>query len=147
MVWMPKYAYNKWKHSATGISLFYPNYSNEPRTNWPTKIPFRNKPSDLYTHYVTPVHTKLNERLETAGELMRMYYNKKRSKIEPFKKENHVLHSGKNICLKGGCRKLEDKMYRQFKVVSEGHNRRYCKVWVPDKGMIYLVFNIRMLEW
>jgi hypothetical protein len=37
-------------------------------------------------------------------------------------------------------------MYRPFEIVSEGHNKRYCKLKLPDTWKIHPVFNIALLE-
>jgi hypothetical protein len=77
---------------------------------------------------------------------MAKYYDKKRRDIPGFKKGEFVMLNGKNIRSKGRCRKLEDKMYGPFEVLSEGHNKRYCKLKLPDKWKIHPVFNISLLE-
>jgi len=146
MLALAEYAYNNSKHSVTKISPFYANYGYEPRTNWPTEIQFRNPASELYAHYMTIIHNKLKERLSEAKDNMAKYYNKKRRDISGFKKGNLVMLNGKNIRTKGRCRKLEDTMYGLFEVVTEGHNKRYCKLKLPEKWKIHPVFNIALLE-
>jgi hypothetical protein len=39
--------------------------------------------------------------------------------------------NGKNIRLKGRCKKLDDKMYGPFNILSTGHNDRYYKLELP----------------
>jgi len=146
MLAMAKYAYNNSKHSATKISPFYANYGFEPRTLWPTEIQFRNPASELYGHYVTSIHTKLKERLSEATESMEKNYNKKRKSIQPFKKGELLLLNGRNIQAKHRCRKLEDKMFRPFEIISVGSNQRYCKLGLPISWKIHPVFNIDLLE-
>jgi len=141
-----EYAYNNSKHSATKISPFYANYGYEPRTNWPTNIKFSNPASELYAHYMTSIHEKLKERLSQAKDNMAKYYDKKRRDIPGFKKGEFVMLNGKNIRSKGRCRKLEDKMYGPFEVLTEVHNKRYCKLQLPDNWKIHPVFNISLLE-
>jgi hypothetical protein len=77
---------------------------------------------------------------------MAKYYDKKRRDIPGFKKGDFVMLNGKNIRSKGRCRKLEDKMYGPFEVLTEGHNKRYCKLKLPEKWKIHPVFNISLLE-
>ena len=124
MLAMAEYANNNSKHSSTKISPFYANYGFEPRTTWPTEIQFRNPASELYGHYMTGIHTKLKERLSEAMESMKKNYNKKRKSIEPFKKGELVMLNGRNIRAKHRCRKLEDKMFGPFEVLSVGTNQR-----------------------
>jgi len=70
MLAMAKFAYNNLKHLATKITPLYANYGYEPRKNWPTDIQFRNPPSEMYGHYMTGVHRRLFEQLETVRESM-----------------------------------------------------------------------------
>jgi len=146
MLALAEYAYNNSKHSVTKISPFYANYVYEPTTNWPTEIKFRNPAPELYAHYMTSIHNRHKERLSEAKDNMAKYYNKKRRDIPGFKKGDLVMLNGKNIRAKGRCRKLEDKMYEPFEVVTEGHNKRYCKLQLPEKWKIHPVFNIALLE-
>jgi hypothetical protein len=95
---------------------------------------------------MTSIFDRLKERLSEARNSMATYYNRKRRDIPGFKKKDLVMLNGKNIRSKGRCRKLEDKMYGQFEVISEGHNRRYCKLRLPDSWTIHPVFNIALLE-
>jgi len=143
---MAEYAYNNSKHSSTKISPFYANYGFKPRTKWPTEIQFRNPESELYGYYMTGIHTKLEERLSEAMELMKNSYNKKRKSIEPFKKGELVMLNGRNIRANHRCRKLEDMMFGPFKILSVGGNQRYCKLRLPDSWKIHPVFNIDLLE-
>jgi hypothetical protein len=122
MLAMAEFAYNNSKHSATKLTPFYANYGYEPRTNWQTNIQFRNPASEMYGHYMTGVHKRLSEQLEVVSESMAKYYDKKRRSIEKFKKGELVVLSGKYIRSKGRCRKLDDKMYGPFKILSVGHN-------------------------
>jgi len=62
---------------------------------------------------------------------MAKYYNKKRRPIEKFKKGELVIVNGKNIRLKGRCRKLDHKMYAPLKISFRGHNDWYCKLELP----------------
>jgi hypothetical protein len=146
MLAMAEYAYNNSKHSATKISPFYTNYRFEPRTNWPTEVQFRNPASELYGHYMTSVHSKLSNQLKVSIEAMRKYYDKKRKSIEPFAKGDLVMLNGKNIRAKHRCKKLEDKMYGPFEVISTGSNGRYCKLELPTTWKIHPTFNISLLE-
>jgi len=146
MLAMAEYAYNNSKHSSTKISPFYTNYGFEPRTTWPTEIQFKNPASELYGHYMTNIHTKLKERLSEAMESMKKNYNKKRKAIEPFAKGELVMLNGRNIRAKHRCKKLEDKMFGLFKILSVGKNLRYCKLGLPDSWKIHLVFIIDLLE-
>jgi hypothetical protein len=95
---------------------------------------------------MTSIYDKLKERLSEAKDNMGKYYNKKRRDFSGFKKGEFVMLNGKNIQSKGRCRKLEDKMYGPFEVLSEGHNKRYCKLKLPDKWKIHPVFNVSLLE-
>jgi len=124
MLAMAEYAYNNSKHSTTKISPFYTNYGFEPRTTWPTEIQFRNPASELYGHYMTSIDTKLKERLSEAMESMKKNYNKERKYIEPFKKGELVMLNGRNIQAKHRCRKLEDKMFGPFQILSVGKNQK-----------------------
>jgi len=146
MLAMAEYAYNNSKHSSTKISPFYANYGFEPRTTWPTDIRFKNPASELYGHYMTNIHTKLKERLIEAMESMKKNYNKKRKSVEPFAKGELVMLNGRNIRAKHRCKKLEDKMFGPFEILSVGKNLRYCKLSLPDSWKIHPVFNIDLLE-
>jgi hypothetical protein len=95
---------------------------------------------------MTTIHDKLKERLSEAKDNFAKYYDKKRREIPGFKKGEFVMLNGKNIRSKGRCRKMEDKMYGPFEVLSEGHNKRYCKLKLPTKWKIHPVFNISLLE-
>jgi len=146
MLAMAEYAYNNSKHSATKISPFYANYGFEPRTSWPTEIQFRNPASEFYGHYMTSIHTKLKERLSEATESMKKNHNKKKKSVEPFKKRELVMLNGRNIRAKHRCRKLEDKMFGPFEIISVGSNQRYCNLGLPASWKIHPVFNIDLLE-
>jgi len=146
MLSMAEFAYNNSKHSATKISPFYANYGYEPRTNWPTDIQFKNPSSEMYGHYMTEVHKKLSTQLENTRSLMAKYYDRKRRSIESFKKGELVMLNGKNMRSKGRCMKLDDKMYGPLKIVSVGHNNRYCKLELPTSWKIHPTFNISLLE-
>jgi len=54
--------------------------------------------------------------------------------------------NGRNIRAKHRCRKLEDKMFGPFEILSVGKNQRYCKLSLPDSWKIHPVFNIDLLE-
>jgi hypothetical protein len=69
-----------------------------------------------------------------------------RRSIEKFKKGKLEMLDVKNIRTKGRCRKLDDKMYGPFKILSVGHNDRYCKLALPAAWKIYPTFNISWLE-
>jgi len=146
MLAMAEYADNNSNHSATKISPFYANYGFEPGTTWPTEIQFRDPASEIYGHYMNSVHQNLKVRLETAMNSMRKNYNKKRKDIEPFKKGELVLLNGRNIRAKHRCKKLEDKMFGTFEILSLGSNQQYCKLELPDSWKIHPVFNIELLE-
>jgi len=77
---------------------------------------------------------------------MTKYYDKNRMDIPGFKKAEFVMLNGKNIRSKGRCRKLEEKMCGPFEVLSEGHNKRYCKLKLPVEWKIHPVVNISLLE-
>jgi len=146
MLAMAEYAYNNSKHSATKVSPFYANYVFEPRTTWPTEIQFKSPASELYGHYMNSVHQSLKDRLELAMKSMRKNYNKKRKDIEPFKKGELAMLNGRNIRAKHRCKKLKDKMFGPFEILSVGNNQRYCKLKLPDSGKIHPVFNLELLE-
>jgi hypothetical protein len=95
---------------------------------------------------MTSIHEKLKERLSQAKDNMAKYYDKKRRDIPGFKKGVFVMLNGKNIRSKGRCRKLEDKMYGPFEVLTEGLNKRYCKLKLPENWKIHPVFDISLLE-
>jgi hypothetical protein len=78
--------------------------------------------------------------------MMAKYYNKKRRSIETFKKGELVMLNGKNIRSKGRCKKLDDKMYGPFKILSVRHNNRYCKLELPPSWKIHPNFKISLLE-
>jgi len=146
MLAMAEYAYNNSKHSSTKISPFYSNYGFKPRTTWPTEIQFKNPASELYGHYMTSIHTKLKEKLSEAMESMKKNYNKKRKSIERFAKGELVMLNGRNIRAKHRCKKLEDKMFGPFEILSVGKNLRYFKLDLPDSWKIHPVYNIDLLE-
>jgi len=146
MLAMVEFAYNNSKHSTTKITPFYANYGYEPRTYWPTDIQFRNPVSQMYGHYMTAVHKRLSDQLETVYDSLAKYYNKKRQSIERFEKGELVMLNGQNIRSKGRCRKLDDKMYGPFKILSTGHNDCYCKLELPSWWKINPTFNIAVLE-
>ena len=77
---------------------------------------------------------------------MSKYYNKKMKSIEEFKRKDLVMLNGKNIRSKGRCKKLEDKMYGPFEILSVGHNGRYYKLKLPVSCKIHPTFNIGLLE-
>jgi len=146
MLAMSEYAYNNSKHSSTKISPFYANYGFEPRTTWPMETQFRNPASQLYGHFITSVHTKHKERFSEATESMKKNYNKKRKSVVPFANGELVMLNGRNIRARHRCRKLEDKMFGPFEILSTGKNQRYCKLQLPDAWKIHPVFNIDLLE-
>jgi hypothetical protein len=94
---------------------------------------------------MTGVPKRLSEQLEVVRESMAKYYDKKRRSIEKFKKGELVILSGKYIRSKGRCRKLDDKMYGPFKILSVGHNDRYCKLEMPAAWKIHPTFNMSLL--
>jgi hypothetical protein len=122
MLAMAKYACNNSKHSGTKTSPFYTNYGFKPQSNWPTEVQFSDRRFEVYAQYMTGIHSTLSEQLEQSNEAMRKYYNMKPKTIEPFRKGELVLVSGKNIRPKQRCKKLEDKMSRPFEVVGTGNN-------------------------
>jgi len=146
MLAMAEYAYNYSKHSSTKISPFYANYGFEPRTMWPSEIHSRNPASELYRHYMTSIYMKLKERLSEATELIKKITTRKRSPSNGLKEESFVMLNGRNIRVKHRCRKLEDKMFGPFEILSVGQNQRYCKLSLPDSWKIHAVFNIDLLE-
>jgi hypothetical protein len=72
---------------------------------------------------MTSIHERLKEKLSQAKDNMAKYYHKERRDIPGFKKGEFLKLNGKNIRSKGRCRKLEDKMYGPFEVLTEGHNK------------------------
>jgi hypothetical protein len=146
MLGMAEFEYNNSKNSATKMSPLYANYRYEPRTNWPTDILFRNPASEMYGHYMTSIHEKFSAQFGVARSSMAKYYDRKRRSIELFKKEELFMLNGKNIQSKGRCKKLDDKMYGPFKILTVGHNNRYCKLELPPTWKIHLMFNISRLE-
>jgi len=66
--------------------------------------------------------------------------------MEPFKKGELAMLNGRNIRAKHRCKKLEDKMFGPFEILSVGSNQRYCKLKLPDSWKIHPVFNIELLE-
>jgi len=146
MLAMAKYAYNNSKHATTKISPFYGNYGFKLRTKCPTEIPFRNPASELYGHYMSSVHKKLDVRLSESVETMKTHYTKKWKPMELLKKGDLVILNRRNIRAKHRCKKLEDKMLGPFKVSSVGSNLWYCKIKLPDSWKIHPVFNINLLE-
>jgi len=133
MLAMAEYAYNNSKHASTKISPFYANYGFEARTTWPTDIQFRNPASEMYGHYMNEVHQKLKQWLSESVEMMQKHYSKRRKIMESLKKGELVLLNGRNIRAKHRCKKLEDKMFGPFEVISVGSNNRYCKLKLPDQ--------------
>jgi hypothetical protein len=114
--------------------------------NWPTHILFRNPYSEMYGHYMSGIHTKLSAQLETVRESMAKYYDRKKRSIKLFKKGELVMLNGKNIRSKGRCKKLDDKMYGPFKILTVGYNNRYCKLELPPTWKIHPTCNISLLE-
>jgi len=146
MLPMAEYAYNNSKHSSTKKSDFYENCGFEPRMNWPTDKQFRDPASALYGHYMSEIHTKLQERLAESIVAMKNYYDRKRKTIEPLKKGQLVMLNRRNIRAKHRCKKLEDEMLGPLEVLSVGSNLRYFKFKLPDTWKIHPVFNINLLE-
>jgi len=72
----------------------------------------------MFLHYVTGVHKQLSENLEKVREQMGKFYNMKRRTIEDFKKGELVMLHGRNIRSKARCKKLYNKMYGPFRVLS-----------------------------
>jgi hypothetical protein len=66
--------------------------------------------------------------------------------MEPLKKGELVLLSGRNIWAKDRCKNLEDKMLGPFEVLLVGSNNRYSKLKLPDSWKIHPVFIIDLLE-
>lgn len=143
---MAKLAFNNSKHSSTKKMPLYANYGYEPRIHWSTDIQIHNPESEMYGHYTTRVQEILKQHLAAVWESMAKYYNKMRKCIEKFKKGELVLLNRKNIRSKGRCRKLEDKMYRPFQILSVGHNDCCCKLRLLTCWTINPTFNIRLLE-
>jgi hypothetical protein len=48
--------------------------------------------------------------------------------------------------LKGGCPKFGNTMYTPFKVLSVGHNGRYCKLELPATWNNLPTFDIALLK-
>jgi hypothetical protein len=110
MLGIAEFAYNNLKHASAKISTFYANYGFEPRTSWPMEIQFRYPASESYSHYMNSVHKDLKELLEVSVEAMGRNYNQRRKSIEPLKKGELVMLTGRNIRGKHRCKKQEDKM-------------------------------------
>jgi len=95
---------------------------------------------------MTNVHMRLKERLLEATESMKKNYNKKSKSMEPLAKGELVMLNGRNIRAQHRCRKLEDKMFGPFEILSVGKNQRYCKLDLPDSWKIHPICNIDLLE-
>jgi len=109
-------------------------------------IQSRNAGSEIYGHHMSEIFKKLSNPLENLITTMNKYYNKKRKIIEPFEEGELVMLNGMNIRAKHQCKKLEDMMYRPFKIVSTGKNQHYCKLELPTSWKIHSTFNIDLLE-
>jgi hypothetical protein len=53
--------------------------------------------------------------------------------------------NGKNIWANHHCKKLEDKIYEPFKVLSSGITGTYSTLTLLESWKIYLTFNVALL--
>jgi len=96
---------------------------------------------------MSSVYWKLTKQLEHSIEAMGKQYDRKRKSVKRFKRGKLVMLNGKNIHINHRWKKLKDKMYGPFEIISTGKNQRYCKLRLPDTWRIHPAYNLALLEW
>jgi hypothetical protein len=118
---MAEFAYNNSITQATGILLFYANYSRYPGSMNPGSIPNCQDNEVGYINYLLSVEGLVIRILKATQERMKKYADLKCKDVPEHKARDLVILDGRNIQTRRPKDKLDHKKYGPFaieKVVS-----------------------------
>jgi hypothetical protein len=146
-----EFAYNKSVHALSGVMQFYSLGDFHPRL----EDTLRAVPGDSLVPDVPPAKegaeelVKLRVALEqrwSEAVAMQQEYSNRRTKPSEFAVGNMVWLSGKNICTRQPCKKLDHRFYRPYSVTEWIGTHAYRLQYSQQVGSIYDVFHVSLLE-
>ena len=132
---------------ATQMSPFFANYGIHPRTNWPVEKEFKNPASRNYAHRIESVHELCVKRLEETSECIGKYYDRSQKEAPPYSVRDLVILNGKNIRTRRAAKKLDAKLFGQFKVVRlVGQGGQSVELELAQRWRVHNVFHTSLIK-
>ena len=82
--------------------------------------------------------------IEIAKEAIKKQFNKKKQNTQGLKQEDNMWLEAKNIQLKQPSKKLDQKIYKPFKII-KNIGQEIFQLKLPEGWMIYNMFNKDLL--
>ena len=82
--------------------------------------------------------------IEIAKEAIKKQFNKKKQNTQGLKQEDNMWLEAKNIQLKQSSKKLDQKIYKPFKII-KNIGQEIFQLKLPEGWMIYNMFNKDLL--
>lgn len=143
---LAEFAYNNAPHAATGMSPFFANKGYNPQLSIKEFSSANKSPEacDVSTA-LRKLHEYLRDEVRKANETSAEKYNKSRSPMPTFEKDQLVWLSSRNLKTLRPAKKLEHKYLGPFKIKKKLSDHTY-KLQLPPTMRCHDVFNAQLLE-
>jgi transposase InsO family protein len=141
--WLPlaEFSYNDKTQMSTGHSPFFLNYGFHPRKGTGYRREVRVEAVQEFADRMRKTRAEAESALKKAAEDMKQFYDRKRSESYNFKIGDRVWLEATNISSDQPMKKLDDKRYGPFKILSK-HGESAYKLALPVTWKsIHPVFN------
>ena len=109
---MAQFVYNDQQHSVTGMTLFFANYSRNPR--W--EVMAAGSGTSTNVEKLTAMHEEMKTAIESAQKTTSHHLNSKRLKRPTLERGDKVYLSTKNLRSKRLSKKLDHVRIRLFEI-------------------------------
>ena len=139
-----EFSYNNKIYSATKVSLFEVNYSQNPRMGFEGRRKRKYKAAERFTERIKKIQKKTKAALSKVQEEMKRFVDRKQSEGEEYRVEDLVLLSTKDLkwqIKRKRLEKLTECFVGPYKV-KEIVSSNAIELELPSSIKIYFVVNI-----
>ena len=143
-----EFSYNNKIYSATKVSLFEVNYSQNPRMGFEGRRKRKYKAAERFTERIKKIQKKTKAALSKVQEEMKRFVDRKQSEGEEYRVEDLVLLSTKDLkwqMKRKRSEKLTEYFVGPYKV-KEIVSSNAIELELPSSIKIYSVVNISQVR-
>ena len=138
---MAAFSYNNKVHTSTGYSPFYLNKGFHPNSGTNVPREFKNETVEEFVERMKKLREEAESSLKAAQEMMKRYYDRKRSDSKKYKVGDKVWLEGYHIHTDRPMKKLDDKRYGPFKILEKIGKSSYKLALPKTWKALHPVFN------
>lgn len=146
--WLPlaQFTINNRVSSSTGYSPFYLNHGRHPNAGFtPQKVKVKNQSAEEFAKKMSRAIEDAKSALKKAADQMKKDYDKKRRPSKEYQVGDKVWLENTNIDSERPSKKLDDKRYGPFEIISKKGRSAY-ELKLPRGWKIHPVFNEHLLS-